>query len=176
MEARDEAPGFFEECWGCGALVPRDKGPAHDYIGAAPGCWAIFGEVLEREYADYERYFDVYRLSVDAYAAQHPGEPSRRSVQSMAVHLIRIHLVLERGLPPERANEAMQRVSSRKDFAWLEPPESLGEITVVDVRRSGREEHAECVRRWARSVWEAWSGHHETVRRWAAVAFRAWGI
>ncbi|WP_053057507.1 DUF5946 family protein [Rubrobacter aplysinae] len=170
--------GEPEACYGCGALVPRsEKGTTHEYIGASPGCWSVYGKVLEREYADYERYFDIHRLTVDAYAAQHPGEPSRRATQSVAVHLIRLHLMLELGLPPERANAGMQRVSSKGGFVWLEPPESPGWITVLHVREArDPAEHEARVREWAGSVWEAWSGHHEAIRRWAAVAFRAWGI
>ena len=156
-------------CVGCGALVPEIEGPTHRYLGASPGCWAVYGEVLEKEYGDYLRYAPVHRLTVDAYAAQHPGVPSPQSIQSVAVHLIRLHLVLERGLRPERANAAMQwTVSRSKGFVWLDPPESLGEITVLDVRDAkDPDEHIERVREWARSVWEAWAPHHETVRRWA---------
>ena len=87
-------------CVGCGALVPEIEGPTHRYLGASPGCWAVYGEVLEKEYGDYLRYAPVHRLTVDAYAAQHPGVPSPQSIQSVAVHLIRLHLVLERGLRP----------------------------------------------------------------------------
>jgi hypothetical protein len=137
----------------------------------------VYGEILEREYADYERYFDVHRLTVDAYAAQHPGEPSRRATQSVAVHLIRLHLMLERGLQSEQANAAMQRVSSHGRFVWLEPPEAPEWITVLYVRGArDPAEHEARVREWAGSVWEAWREHHETFRRWASVAFRAWGI
>ena len=156
-------------CVGCGALVPEIEGPTHRYLGASPGCWAVYGEVLEKEYGDYLRYAPVHRLTVDAYAAQHPGVPSPQSIQSVAVHLIRLHLVLERGLRPERANAAMQwTVSRSKRFVWLDPPVSLGEITILDVRDAkDPDEHIERVREWARSVWEAWAPHHETVRRWA---------
>ena len=156
-------------CVGCGALVPEIEGPTHRYLGASPGCWAVYGEVLEKEYGDYLRYAPVHRLTVDAYAAQHPGVPSPQSIQSVAVHLIRLHLVLERGLRPERANAAMQwTVSRSKRFVWLDPPVSLGEITILDVRDAkDPDEHIERVREWARLEWEAWAPHHETVRRWA---------
>ena len=126
--------------------------------------------MLAKEYGDYSRYAPVHRLTVDAYAAQHPGTPSRRSVQSVAVHLIRLHLQLERGLPHDKANAAMLLISSRShDFVWLEPPTPIGDVTVLDVLAAkGPQEHADGVRRWAESVWEAWSPHHETVRRWAS--------
>jgi hypothetical protein len=85
--------------------------------------------------------------------------------------------MLERGLSPERANAAMQRVSSNSDFAWLEPPESPDWLTLLHVREArDPAEHEARVREWAESVWEAWAEHHETVRRWSAVVFRARGI
>lgn len=86
----------LEPCRGCGALVPCGDGPTHRYIGASPGCWAVFGEVLAREYSD-RRYWPVYQLTVDAYAVQHPGEPSRQTIQSAAIHLISLYSVLEAG-------------------------------------------------------------------------------
>ena len=127
--------------------------------------------MLEREYADYERFAPVHRLTVDAYAAQHPGTPSPQSIGSVGVHLVRLHLQLERGLPPARANDAMLGISSRlkKDFVWLEPPTSLGDVTVIYVLEAeDPDDHMRRVRAWATSVWGAWKPHHETVRRWAA--------
>ena len=91
-------------------------GPTHRYIGASAGCWALYGEVLAREYGDYALYVPVHRLTVDAYAAQHPGEASRRAVQSVAVHLIRLHFRLERDLPHTQANALMLRVSAKASF------------------------------------------------------------
>ncbi len=159
-------------CIGCGALVPEIDGPTHRYLGASPGCWAVYGEVLGKEYADYARFAPVHRLTVDAYAAQHPGTPSPQAVGSVGVHLIRLHLQLEGDLPHDRANAAMLHISSRlkKDFVWLDPPASLGDLTVLYVHEArDLEGHVGRVREWAESAWEAWSAHHETVRRWARV-------
>ena len=78
----------LEPCPGCGALAPRSDGPAHRYLGASPGCWAIFGEVLAREYSD-QRYWPVHHLTVDAYAIQHPGEPSTQTIQPASLRLAR---------------------------------------------------------------------------------------
>ncbi len=161
----------FRPCVGCGAVVPDVPGPTHRYLGASPGCWWAYGEVLESEYAQYSRFAPVHRLTVDAYAAQHPGTPSPQAIGSVGVHLVRLHLQLERGLPHDRANAAMLDVSSRlkEDFVWLDPPASLGEVTVLDVLGAqDPDEHMGRVRGWAASVWEAWASHHETVRRWAA--------
>lgn len=116
---------------------------------------------------------DVHRLSVDAYAAQHPGEPTPQSMKSVGVHLIRLHLNLERGFDVRESNQVMVRASGQKHrFHWLEPPASRGRVTVVEVLEADdATAHREAVRRWARSVWEAWGDHHPTVRSWAEALF-----
>jgi len=139
---------------------------------SSPACWAAFGEVLAREYSD-SAYFQVHRLSVDAYAVQHPGKPSPQTIQSVAVHLVRLCLLLERSLPMERANDAMLKASEQeKKFVWLTPPASLGAVTVADVRDAQDvEAHMTAVRRWAQSAWEAWSPHHATIRSWIPAGY-----
>lgn len=158
-------------CYGCGALVPETGGPVHRYIGASPGCWAVYGEVLEKEYGDF-RYWRSHQLTVDAYAAQHPGEPSPQSARSVAVHLVALYMQIEHGPLDEDLYATRKRVSElgkRGGLAWLEPPASMGDVTVLDVQDAADpDEHAERAREWAASVWGAWSPHHETVRRWAA--------
>ena len=160
-----------QPCKGCGALVPKIDAPTHPYIGASPGCWAIYGEMLAKGYAEEHGNASVRHLTVDAYAAQHPGVPERRSIQSVAVHLITLYLVLERGHDPERATEVRRKALAlirRQEFVWLDPPALLGAITVLDVwAAKDPAERTEIVERWVRSVWEAWAPHHETVRCWA---------
>lgn len=157
-------PAPFEPCIGCGALVTVSDGPTHAYIGASPGCWQLYGEVLAKEYGEY-RNPPVHRLTVDAYAAQHPGEPGRRSSQSVAVHLVGLHLILDRGFTPGRATRALgQLIDQLAPFPWLPPPADLGALTVLEVHAaSNLDEHSERVEQWARSVWNAWSMHHQTV-------------
>lgn len=159
-----------EVCPGCGLELEPTEGPSHPYIGASPACWALFGELLAREYGEL-RYPDVHSLTVDAYAVQHPGVPGRRSIQSVCSHLVGLQLVLERGFEPQAATGARARaISLDPGFRWLEPPPHRGAVTVRDVLEArGPAEHAQAVERWARSVWEAWSAHHELVRGWAAL-------
>jgi hypothetical protein len=156
-------------CVGCGGTFPAIEGPTHEYMESSPGCWAAYGRVLTREYSD-RRFFDVHRLTVDSYAVQHPGRPSRQAIQSVGVHLVRLCLFLEHGLAPEKANDAMLAAARRKaEFHWLEPPDSLGPITVADFALgAGVEEHKARVVAWANQMWEVWSPHRETVREWAA--------
>lgn len=140
-------------------------------MASSPGCWAAFGQVLAREYSD-ATYFDVHRLSVDAYAVQHPGTPSRQTIGSIGVHLIRLCLFHEHDLTPEHANAAMLKASKNKgSFVWLEPPASLGAITVADVVKAKNvEEHKSIVRHWAEAGWAAWSSHHQQVHEWLAAS------
>ena len=134
---------------------------------SSPACWAAYGEVLAREYSD-PAYFQVHRLSVDAYAVQHPGHDNPQAIQSVAVHLIRLGLQLERELTPGQANSAMvQAVLNKSRYMWLEPPVSRGAVTVADVWKTASvEAHVEAVRQWARSAWQAWAPHHTIIKEW----------
>jgi hypothetical protein len=149
-------------------LAPEVDGPLHPYLGASVACWTVYGEVLAKEYGEYH-YPSVHRLTVDAYSVQHPGTPSRRSIQSVAVHLVSLHLVLERGFSSEKATAGIRRVlEHRKQFVWLDPPSPIGNLTILDVWEcTDFAQHEMRVKCWAESVWQAWSPHHETVRRWA---------
>lgn len=164
----------WTRCPDCGAFVPNINGPTHRYLGASPGCWALFGEVMTRELGD-SRYGGDYYLMVDAYAVQHPGSPSPQSIQSVAIHLITLHAVFTGGVDPSSAVQVRQRASRHKRvFSWLEPPASLGAVTVADVHATtSPEEYHRCVKQWARSAWEAWAPHHATIHKWAALK-RPW--
>ena len=134
---------------------------------SSAGCWASYGEVLAREYED-PKYFRLHRLSVDTYAVQHPGVDGPQARNSVGIHLSRLELVLVRGWPIERANDAMLSLTAKKrDYPWLTPPEQRGEVTVKDVLVArDAPEHEAAVTRWAHSAWKAWAEHHATVNEW----------
>jgi Family of unknown function (DUF5946) len=52
-------------CRGCGVSLPDVKGPTHAYLHSSPACWALYGEVLAREYSNPAR-FVVHQLTVDS--------------------------------------------------------------------------------------------------------------
>ena len=135
---------------------------------SSPGCWAVYGEILAREYGNPALFDRVHRLTVDTYAVQHPGRPSPQSIQSVALHLISLCLILEHGATPPAATTALQAASRHKGcYVWLPPPASLGTLTVADVwPAAAPDAHEEVVRRWAEDVWAAWWPHHATVRQW----------
>lgn len=162
-------------CSGCGVLLPDVDGPTHRYMESSPACWAMYGEVLSLEYSS-PAHMSAHRLTVDAYAAQHPGRPCAQSIQSVAIHLVSLHLVLELGRTHAQATAALGTLAESGGFVWLAPPAELGAITVADVAGAATvDEHARRVRDWARSVWGAWSPHHAQVRAWAAVLPRSAG-
>lgn len=154
-------------CVGCGAMFAPFDGPVHRYMESSPGCWAAFGEVLTREYSDFA-YARAHRLTVDSYAVQHPGQSSPQSIQSVALHLISLCLVLEHEVSMQRATEALQKGAKYKSsFVWLDPPIMRGAITVADVQAArNSEKHVQSVWLWARSTWAAWSHHHERIQAW----------
>ena len=148
-------------------MLPLTDGPTHPYLGASAACWALFGELLAREFGD-PAYFRVHQLTVDTYAVQHPGEPERRSTQSVGLHLMTLCIFLERGADAATGPKLHQRIMAKPpEFHWLEPPLSQGDVTVGDVLAArSPDEHAERVRAWAQAVWDAWAPHHEVVRGW----------
>ncbi len=106
-------------------------------------------------------------MQVDAYAVQHPGEPGRRAAQSVGIHLMTLCLVLERGGDPHEGPRLHRRMVARPVFAWLEPPQQRGSVTVADVLTTrDASGHVAAAQEWGLSVWQAWADHHGTVRAW----------
>ena len=99
---------------------------------SSPACWAAFNTVLEREYSSPE-LMGVHRLSVDAWAVQHPGDGSRRAIQSVGLHLARLMVQIEDGASGEAANAAMLRFAARKAELPELPPREGYRMTVADV-------------------------------------------
>lgn len=162
--------GESTACPGCGLVLPVHAGPTHAYLGASPACLRLYGRASSLSWGQRDG-LPLLRLVVDAYGAQHPGVRQIRSVQSVAVHLMGLCTILERGAHAEprllHAREPRPPAPTRLDLHWLEPPRPIGTLTISGpVRATGGEEHAVSVEAWARDVWAAWEPHHETVRDW----------
>jgi hypothetical protein len=148
-------------------VLPEHDGPTHPYVGASAACWALYGEVLAREYGELG-YPECHPLTGDAYAVQHPGRREPRSIQSVGLHLCALYLAFERGEIGPHATALREHIHAAKPrFQWLTMPVPNGTLTIYDVLQTeGEQEHCDTVERWGRSVWEAWEIHHDTVRGW----------
>ncbi|HYJ30720.1 MAG TPA: DUF5946 family protein, partial [Allosphingosinicella sp.] len=167
--APDAAPEP-EPCPGCGRAFPPSDGPVHAYIGASAGCWALYGELLALEY-ESPALMRWHRFTVDAYTAQHPGVPGRRSTQSVHVHLAALHLMLERDCDEARVRKVLAAMAEGGAFEWLDPPDLSTEAGVeTAIAAAGTERYGDTVRAWAQEVWQAWRVHHPAIRAEAEAA------
>jgi hypothetical protein len=156
------------ECPGCGIVLAGGDGPRHAYVGASAACWTLYQRLscASRISADPPR---VRRLITGAYAAQHPGVEQVRAVQSIAVHLMELCVLLERDGEVRRLAPVLGQTPPRRvlDLHWLEPPQSRGSMTLLDaLGREVGDERVAPVEAWAAEVWAAWEPHHATIRRW----------
>ena len=143
-------------CCGCGAIFPVLEGPTHPYMLSSPACWAAYGEVLVREYSDPALFAAVHRLTVDAYALQHPGDPhDRRAVQSVSIHFAALDAIFNTGASHGDARAILLKLAGQ-DFSPLPPmPQML--VTVRDVAEAPLNEHAAKVEQWARTAHATWA-------------------
>lgn len=154
-------------CPGCGARLPAVDGPTHAYMVSSPACWAAFGVVMAREFSS-AALMSVHRLSVDTFAVQHPGDGSRRAIQSVGLHLARLMVQVEGGLSGAAANAAMLGFAARKAELPALPPRASYAVTVADVTNAvAVDDHRRAVRHWAAATWAAWADHHDRIRRWS---------
>jgi hypothetical protein len=158
-------PTDAEPCPGCGLVRPPREGPTHPYIGASPGCWAAFTQLIGQGLGSASSG----QLVTDTYAAQHPGVPERRAIQSVGVHLVLLCATLERDWPADRAVQLRRRAIDqlRPHWRWLDVPSPLGSVTVMHVLSAPEaQERGHRVLLWARDVWAAYAPHQALVRDW----------
>ncbi len=149
-------------CGQCGAVLPVAGAPGHPDQLSSGACYAAYGRVLASCYQD-AHLLRVRQLAVDTWAVQHAAPSSRVSNQSLALHLMTLHLFLEEDVDPEHGPALHKSMMvGRPDYAWLQPPPDRGAVTVADVLPPDRQR----LHVWARSAWQAWAAHHAIVRSW----------
>jgi hypothetical protein len=160
------------KCPGCGVELPSIDGPVHRYMESSAACWNRYGELLAREYQAPD-YMMAHRLSVDAYAVQHPGTLSPQSVQSVAVHLISLFAVLNLGYSHRDATNLIKRCANQGTFEWLDPPRGVATLNVLHpLQATSATAHIAAVKEWATYAWQSWSQHHQQIRTWAQAICR----
>ena len=155
MNSAEQEKSSNDVCEDCGAVVAEGRS----------GCLKLFEEILAREFSDY-RYGRVHRLTVDAYALQHP-DAYMRSGKSFAAHLTGMCAALEYE-DALALNQTIQKWLSTNPK--IEKPVRLpavrGAITITHIHHaSNPEAHVARVREWAQEVWHAWSEHHALARQ-----------
>ncbi|WP_066673983.1 MULTISPECIES: DUF5946 family protein [unclassified Sphingomonas] len=145
-------------CQGCGGMFSADRpGATHPYMLGSAGCWATYGEVLAREYEQPPLFQAVHRLTVDAYAVQHPGDPDdRRARQSVWIHAAALFVIFERGADHAEARKLLSALAHR-EFPLL-PAHQPFAITTAEVAAAPPARHVEMVEAWARDAHRCWAG------------------
>ena len=152
-------------CPGCGLVAPINDGPCDPYGGASPACWATFNAVTAKDYGEYQ-YPEVHRLIVDAYMSQHATFATPAARRSAVVHLIGLHLVLERGMKGAAVGRTLGQIfPDKRDVPALVPKPPPGPLTIASlVAAADLEDHDRRGRAWALSVWTEWGPHHARIR------------
>ncbi|MEN6610538.1 MAG: DUF5946 family protein [Methanoregulaceae archaeon] len=159
--AKPHSPAPRDTCPHCGAKVADE----------AKGCRPLYVEVSMREMSDRAR-FAVHRLTVDAYALQHPDEYCK-SPKTLATHLTGLCWFFEYGGDPAVAAALKRWLSGNpSSIAFLPSPKALkGTLAISDIHGAEKpEEHVDSVKKWAKEVWEAWADHHDQARNWVEEA------
>lgn len=141
-----------EACFSCGGhFAAMPGGTIHAYMASTPGCWDAFGAVLAREYQNAVLFGRCHRLTVDAFAIQHPGDPAeRRARQSFWIHGASLWMVLRLGRTHGEATAALKALA-QGDFPV--PPTAAGfAMTHAEVLAAPEAEHEERVRAWAEAA------------------------
>ncbi len=160
-----------ETCFACGGqFEPNAGGAAHDYMLSSRGCWAAYGEVLAREYSNPAVFAASHRLSVDAYAIQHPGDPEeRRALQSFWIHGASLWMVLRMGQSHALATQALKTLAGL-DFAQRPADQPRFAVTHADVLALPLASHEALTRDWAEESLTAWEPAHAEIERLARIA------
>jgi len=158
-----------ERCHSCGGEFEAEPGGVtHAYMLSTPGCWAGFGRVLAREYSDPALFVASHRLSVDAYALQHPGHREEaRAVQSVWLHATSLWLVMREGAEHAFATAALKALAGRTPLSLPEVATSFA-MTHADLLSHPISAHEALTREWASAALDGWSDVHGDIERLAA--------
>jgi hypothetical protein len=155
-------------CPGCRVALGRRPWALDRDLRASPECWHAYGLVAMFA-TEHPSLAALHQLTVDTYGGQHAGAPT--PVIQVTYSLVGLHLALRCGLDGIAVRGVHQRMGKPRPW-WpgFDPPADAGALTVVDVLHAGAEAHsvdghATQLRRWAESVWQAWSARHDDVTR-----------
>lgn len=108
----------------------------------------------------------IHRMNVDSYSLQHPDQYCA-SAKSLIAHLCGLCCAVEYPGNPELL--AGLRRSLDGNIQILKPPmpESRGELTIESLTQAADyEAYITAARKWAISVWKAYSSLHPFAHEW----------
>jgi hypothetical protein len=113
-------------------------------------------------------------MLIDAYAVQHPGQPSPQAIQSVVVHLLTLYGVFVAGVAIDKTAWIRQRAlrkrreDKRDRMGWLSPPSFAGSLTINDIVQAPTPSlRSEQANKYIKSVWSVWSKKHgATIAHW----------
>ena len=155
-------------CPGCGLLHRPTGADRPQDLRATGECAEEHARAVSCFYSDPE-LVPLRQYAVDAYACQHPLATTRRGVQTTALCLMTLDLVLERGQDVAAGPALHEEMMGTRPgvFVALPAPVPGAALThrhlTAAVDGPGRGERA---REWALSVWGTWRQHHGQVRQW----------
>lgn len=148
-----------ETCLGCGGVYPALNGPIHKYMISSAGCWAHYVKLLAYEYANPNVFARSHRLTVDAYALQHPGRADdRRAFKSVRLHYLSLHLIFAYGYSHKQATHNLHALASL-EFTPLPQLDLSFNMTAKDINISFQDPEAyhNQILEWAKSAYGAWA-------------------
>lgn len=156
----------FVKCPGCGVELPDRQLPMSDRYPASGECWELYGELTASNMERIDPFF-YHQLCVDAYGAQHAGQPAKPITAVFA--LVGLYLAVERGFTGRQVQKAHMELAGKagKGFDWprLDPPQRTWEMTVSDVCKAETgKKREEAIRKWAEAVWKSWAPQHDRIR------------
>lgn len=155
-------------CPGCGLLHAATGLDTAQDLRASGECAEQYAAAVSCFYSD-PSLVPLRQYVVDAYACQHPLAATRRGVQTTALCLMTLDLVLECGLDVAlgpRLHQEMMR-ERRGAFTALAAPDLRTALTHRHLLTApSQHTRGERAREWAQSVWDAWTEHHRQVRQW----------
>jgi hypothetical protein len=159
----------MKKCFGCLREFKKitDDPIPHPYIGAISECWAVYGDILAKEFSDPE-YFKVHRITADTYGAQHIGnQEDRRARQSANVHLIALYLSFAQKADKTTVLTFIRKATEiKQDWPPLLQRKNPQWLTVQDIIKADNpSSHASLVAQWGQSVWESYADCHEEIIR-----------
>lgn len=146
-----------EACQGCGGIYDFYEGPTHAYMTSSPACWHRYGQILAYEYSDKNLFDAAHRLTVDAYALQHPGDINdRRANQSVHLHYVSLFLIFEKNMSHELATQSLGKLA-KSEFPNRPRAPAFYTFTASDFDYSTPLSHHDHAFKWAKSTYEVWS-------------------